>query len=190
MESSQKNLFISVDVETAGPSPDGYSLLSIGACMVYEPSKQFYVELQPVNEAYTAEAREVSGLDMATLKASGLPPREAMKQFGDWVTANITSDETPVFVAFNAPFDWMFIAFYFNHHLGRNPFGHKALDIKAYFMGQKHIDWEQTSFERISDYYGINKSLPHHALGDAQVQAEIFRAMLAEQEEPKERNAP
>ena len=61
MEASQEPLFISVDVETSGPSPSEHSLLSIGACLVFAPEQRFYVELQPVSDAYTSEARETTG---------------------------------------------------------------------------------------------------------------------------------
>ena len=45
MESQINEAYISVDVETAGPNPGQYSLLSIGACLVFVPAKTFYVEL-------------------------------------------------------------------------------------------------------------------------------------------------
>jgi hypothetical protein len=31
-----------------------------------------------------------------------------------------------IFVAFNAPFDWMYINEYFQRYLGENPFGHSS----------------------------------------------------------------
>ena len=37
----QPEIFVSVDVETAGPIPGEYSLLAIGACAVYEPHLTF-----------------------------------------------------------------------------------------------------------------------------------------------------
>jgi hypothetical protein len=46
---TDREVFISVDVETAGPIPGDYSLLSIGACVVDEPSQTFSCELQPIN---------------------------------------------------------------------------------------------------------------------------------------------
>jgi len=48
--------YISVDIETAGPSPSLHSLLSIGACSVSQPNKSFYIELQPVNNEMLPEA--------------------------------------------------------------------------------------------------------------------------------------
>ena len=182
MDSSNQEVFISVDVETAGPNPSQYSLLSIGACLVSDPAQRFYVELQPVNDAITAEAMDVSQMGLEDLKQRGQPPVEAMKRFAAWVE-EVAAEGRPVFVAFNAAFDWMFVADYFHRYLGKNPFGHKALDIKAYFMGLRGIGWEATGFEAISKHYQIEQRLNHNALEDAVMQAALFRRMLEEQEQ-------
>jgi DNA polymerase III epsilon subunit-like protein len=179
MDAMHKETFISVDVETAGPNPGNYSLLSIGACLVFEPSNNFYVELQPVNDARSSEALDVSGLDLESLKTSGLPPAQAMKCFSDWVLQAVPPGGQPVFVALNAPFDWMFVADYFHRYLGHNPFGHKALDIKAFFMGMNGARWDETGFAAITRHFHVEQSLNHHALQDAIAQAGLFRRMLA-----------
>ena len=184
MGSTIDEVYISVDVETAGPNPGGYSLLSIGACLVFEPAKTFYVELQPVNGAFTSEALQVSGLNMEELKTRGLPPAEAIKQFSDWVLQTVSSGQQPVFVAFNAPFDWMFVTDYLYRYLGRNPFGYKALDIKAFYMGMTGTQWHETGFEDMINHYHLAQPLTHHALEDAIAQAGVFRSMLAEQRGP------
>jgi DNA polymerase III epsilon subunit-like protein len=184
MESPAKEIYISVDVETAGPNPSQYSLLSIGACLVFEPTQTFYVELQPVNAAFTTDCLEITGLDMDTLKAHGLPPRAALEQFADWVNRNTPAGAKPIFVAFNAPFDWMFVTDYFHRHLGDNPFGHKALDIKAFYMGKNNTQWSDTGFDAITKHYQIEQSLNHNALQDAIAQARLFRRMLEEQGNP------
>ena len=181
MESPINVAYISVDVETAGPNPSQYSLLSIGACLVFDTEKIFYVELQPVNEAFTSEALQISGLKMARLKAHGLPPEEAMRQFSDWVLQTTPTDQQPIFVALNAPFDWMFVADYFHRYLGQNPFGHKALDMKAFYMGMTGTHWDETGFEKITKHFHIEQSLNHNALQDATAQAKLFRKMLEEQ---------
>ena len=46
---SKREIFISVDVETAGPIPGEFSLLSIGACDVDDESRSFSIELKPIN---------------------------------------------------------------------------------------------------------------------------------------------
>src|SRR3972149_10295014 len=103
-----------------------------------------------------------------------------MRQFSDWVSQTTLPDQQPIFVALNAPFDWMFVADYFHRYLGQNPFGHKALDMKAYFMGLRGIGWEQAGFEEMTKYYQIEQRLIHNALEDAIMQALLFRKMLGE----------
>ena len=83
--------YVSVDVETAGPNPAQYSLLSIGACLVADPRRTFCVELQPVNGNATAEALTVTGLSLKELAGRGLPPAEAMACFEEWLKAEIPS---------------------------------------------------------------------------------------------------
>jgi DNA polymerase III epsilon subunit-like protein len=170
--------YVSVDVETAGPYPGEYSLLSIGACLVEEPGQAFYVELQPVNDNAVPEALAVCHLSLEELRARGAPPLDAMAQFAAWVESVTPPGTRPLFVAFNAPFDWMFVNDYFHRFLGQNPFGHHALDMKAYYMGQTGGRWADTSLHRIMAQYGGTRTLTHHALQDALDQAELFRRML------------
>ena len=173
--------FISVDVETAGSTPATYSLLSLGACLVEDPVEStFYVELKPESARATAEALEVSHLSMDILEAMGETPKEAMTRFADWVDETVPEGHRPVFVGFNAAFDWMFVADYFERHLGRNPFGYTALDIKAFAMGRLGGTWADTSMKVLAVKYLSGRPLAHHALSDAQDQAALFRALRDE----------
>ena len=171
---------ISVDIETAGPNPSQYSLLAIGACTLDEPQQTFYVELQPVNEHMTPESYAVHGLSLKTLAEKGIPPSEAMASFETWLAGVVSPAAKAICVAFNAPFDWMFLCDYFHRFLGRNPFGHTALDVKAYFMGLVGSIWAETSMTHIARRYLGNRQLTHNALEDAIDQAKIFRMILAE----------
>ncbi len=171
--------YICVDVETAGPVPPDYSLLSIGACTVFEPQSTFYIEIQPVSEQSSPEAAEVHKLSLERLSAEGTPPATAMQRFESWLAIQTAPNMQPVFVAFNAPFDWMFINYYFIHYLGHNPFGHAALDIKALYMGQVGVPWSQTSWRFISPQLSEDTHLTHHALQDALDQAVLFKKILA-----------
>jgi len=168
---------VSVDVETAGPYPGDYALLAIGACLLHDSDESFYVELQPDREAYEEGALAVSGLSLERLRAEGTPPAAAMAQFATWLERAVP--ERPICVAFNAPFDWMFLQDYFHRYLGHNPFGHSALDIKALAMGVLGVDWPDTGMKKVSAAVGEPVVLAHNALRDAQDQAGIFRALLA-----------
>lgn len=172
--------FISVDVETGGATPADYALLSIGACLVDDLETTFYVELKPEDKRSTQEALEVSKLSLDILEAMGEPPAEAMERFADWVGEVVREGHRPVFVGFNAAFDWMFVADYFERYLGRNPFGYTALDIKAFAMGRLGSTWAETSMSVLGQKYLSGRPLAHHALGDAQDQATLFRALLTE----------
>ncbi len=176
----QPEIYISVDVETAGPTPAQHALLSIGACLVTDVNQNFYLELQPDREDFSAEALAISGLSLEELKASGVPAREGMQRFAEWVQSVTPQGQRAVLVAFNAPFDWSFINDYFHRYLGENPFGHSALDIKAYFMGQSGVTWAETSLKNISAHFMDEKRLAHNALQDAQDQAELFQHILEE----------
>ena len=171
--------YVCVDVETAGPTPGQYALLSIGACLTDDPAISFYVELKPDRAAALPEALAISGLVPEKLARTGREPREALLVFETWLAAVVPAGSRPVFVALNAPFDWMFMADYFQRYLGRNPFGHSALDIKALYMGAAAVAWGETSMKAISTrLLGAEKRLVHNALQDARDQAEIFNEVL------------
>ncbi len=170
-------IFVSVDVETSGPNPREYAMLSIGACLVDDPGSSFYVELKPTTDNVVPEALAVSGLSLADLARDGVDPEAALLQFEEWL-AELPGP--PIFTAFNAAFDWMFIEDYFSRFLGRNPFGHAALDIKAYYMGMADSTWAQTSMRFLSPLYLDGHPLEHNALSDARDQAELFRAIRAD----------
>jgi DNA polymerase III epsilon subunit-like protein len=175
------DILISVDVETAGPYPGRYSLLSIGACLVSDLESTFYVELQPVSADVLPDALAISSLSMEGLLERGSAPAAAMLRFANWVQTVVSAGARPVFVGFNAPFDWMFVNDYFHRYLGYNPFGHNALDIKSFYAGRTGAAWSETSLRHIATRYGGVPSLSHNALADAIDQAALMAAMLAEE---------
>lgn len=176
--SATSEFFVSVDIETSGPIPGEYSLLSIGACTVLQPCSNFYVELKPINDNFTEEAMSIHHLSLAHLKEHGEDPAQAIPRFANWLAEHVAPGQPPIFVAFNAGFDWMFMSYYFYHYFGRNPFGHSSLDIKAYYMGKFGVPWAETSMRYISPLFLGNQPLTHNALSDAVDQANIFMQLL------------
>ncbi len=174
---NKAEVYISVDVETAGPIPGEYSMLSLGACVVGQTTQTFYVELKPFNENYTKEALEVGRFSLKKLKIEGEEPAHAMERLENWIK-DVSEQSRPVFVAFNATFDWSFTHWYFIKFLGRDPFGISGLDIKAYFMGARKSSWGDTVKKKISILYPSKTTHTHNALDDAKEQAEIFEQML------------
>ncbi|MCP4096050.1 MAG: 3'-5' exonuclease [Planctomycetaceae bacterium] len=176
---NENECFISVDVETAGPVPGEFSMLSIGACAVSVPEQAFECELKPINTNSIPEAMAVTGMSLDELTKTGLEPREAMLQFADWIATVLGPHQKPVFVGLNAPFDWSFINYYFHKYCSENPFGFTALDIKAFYFGKFSGVWGDTKSSAMSARLKPKLSGDHTALADARYQAELFRLIQA-----------
>jgi len=168
-------VFISVDVETSGPIPGEYSMLSIGACLVDTPETTFECTLKPLNRNVDPDALAVTGFSLEDLERRGIEPHQAMTKFGAWVKSACGEGDVPVFVGLNAPFDWSFINYYFHRFHGENPFGFTALDIKAYYMGVMNCSWRNTRSSVMAEHLHPMQKGNHNAVQDAIYQAELFR---------------
>jgi len=173
--SAHQEIYVSIDVETAGPIPGEYSLLSIGACDVDDETRTFTCELKPISRNADPRALAVSGLSLEALERSGLAPEAAMRAFAHWAEGLVDPQGTLVFVGLNAPFDCSFVNYYFHKYVGRNPFGFTALDIKAYYMGRTACAWSQTKSSAMAAALKPRRRGDHQALHDALYQAELFR---------------
>ncbi|MDQ3880011.1 MAG: exonuclease domain-containing protein [Chloroflexota bacterium] len=157
-------------------------MLAIGACLVDDPEIGFYSELRPLSMEATPDAMAVNGLSMDALAESATPPARAVADFDTWIARQVPEGK-PLFAGFNAAFDWMFVNDYFHRYLGRNPFGHAALDMKSLYMGLTGAAWRETSFRNVARRYGLGERLTHNALDDARDQAALLRRMLREANE-------
>ena len=172
-----REVYISVDIEAAGPFRPTFSMLSLGAVVVGDPQATFYVELRPMNDRSVPGAMKVVGRTLQDFAQTGLDPKEAMTAFGGWI-GSVESARRPVFVGFNAAFDWAFVNFYFHQFLGENPFGIGGIDIKSYYMGLRGCTWEDSKSSHIpKEFKGASLHHTHNALDDALEQAELFRRM-------------
>lgn len=173
-----QEIFISVDIEASGAVPGLYSLLSIGACDIFNPDENFQCLLKPTGKFVDLEAVNVTGLDLDVLKKDGLEPAVAMKKFSDWITKVSGPDIKPIFVGLNAAFDWSFVNYYFNDCHIDNPFGFAPLDIKAMYFSATNCRWNQSkSSVMIKDLQPTLRG-NHDALIDALAQAELFRLII------------
>jgi ribonuclease T len=177
--------WVSVDVETSGPTPSTGSLLSIGACLVERPEEGIELLLRPdPSLPWSAEATAVHHLDRTMLEREGLEPAAAMAALEAWLAGAVSTGSRPVFVALNAPFDWMFVADAFWRDLGRNPFGISALDIKALYLGRhlgeagEVVAWADTRRVQMLRRHPVDLPHTHRALDDAREQAALCRAIL------------
>jgi ribonuclease T len=175
--------WISVDIESSGPTPSTGSMVALGACVVDRPDVAFDALLRPIPGLDWSDAAErVHGLSRERLAADGLDPADAMRAFVDWVDRTAGASR-PVFVAFNATYDWMFVADYAWRFVGRNPFGVSGLDVKALFLG-RHLDvirrWSGTTSDEVRKRYRVSLPHTHAPLDDAREQAEMCRLIRDE----------
>ncbi len=115
--------YFSADVETDGPIPGPFSMLSFGLVFAgtFDGSRYrrpdefnicFYRELQPISEEFQAEALAVNGLDRARLIREGEPPRKAITAAAHWIY-EVAGRARPVLVAYPLSFDWSWLYWYF-----------------------------------------------------------------------------
>ena len=110
-------------------------------------------------------------------KVKGIPPKEVMEKFADWI-AKVSDDKKPVFVA-SQFFDWCFVNYYFHKFLGWNPFGVSGIDLKSVWLGKTNSKWHTLAMEDIKTRLGLDQiTHTHNALDDAKEQSIIFRKMM------------
>ena len=172
-------IYISSDIEATGPIPGEYSMYELGASVVGKESENFFAEIDLLNDNYVLDALGSCGRTIEELKnrANTIQPQTAMVNFAEWIK-KVSEKGRPVFVAFNATFDWMFVHWYFHKFLQYSPFGISGLDIKAYYMGMTKCSWAKTSKKNIPSRFLSLRSHTHNAVDDAIEQAEVFQKIL------------
>jgi hypothetical protein len=134
--------YIMVDVESDGPIPGDYSMISFGAVLVDDRlDKTFYGQLKPISDRFVAEALAVS-------------------------IAQVCPDR-PIFISDNNGFDWMFICWYFHHFIQENPFGHSSYNLGSLYKGMekdtfknfKHLRKTQHTHHPVDDAKGNAEAL-------------------------------
>lgn len=181
--------YFCVDIETAGPVPGLYDLISLGCvpvsvqgarARVHEDAR-FYVEVRPQAPRFDERTVPIHGLTRAHLVRHGMPLAAALDRLTAFVKARTLAGTRPVFVGHNAPFDWSFVSWSY-HACGRdNPFGYKALDTKALAMGVLRLPWLASNKEELAERLAlpqVDDDLVHRADYDAWYQAHILARLL------------
>ncbi len=180
------DIYFSADVETDGPIPGPYSMLSFAMVVAgrfdgdrferpksYEES--FEREIRPISEAFEPEALKVNGLDRGRLLTEGCDPIEAMTQAAQWVRAR-AGNGTPVLVAYPLSFDWTWLYWYFvRFSRSGSPFRHsRCFDIKTAFAVKSGRPVSASGRDSLPDELRSSRKHTHRAIDDAIEQAEIF----------------
>jgi hypothetical protein len=178
--------YFSADVETDGPIPGPFSILSFA--IVYAGrfdgehflrpqryDRSLYKELKPISDNFQPDALRVNKLDRARLCIEGELPGRAMTEASRWVRS-IAGSANPVLVAYPLSFDWSWLYWYFIRYSDDgSPFGYsRCFDIKTALAVKAGIPIASSARSRLHPSLRSARQHTHHALDDAIEQAEIF----------------
>jgi hypothetical protein len=181
-------IYISTDVETDGPIPGPHSLLSLGSA-AYTADKQLLATFSanfetlpdaaphPATAAWWATQPDA----WAACRQNPEAPAAAMQRYVAWLR---TLPGTPVFVAYPAGFDFLFVYWYLMRFVGESPFGHAALDMKSFAMAVLRREFRAASKRNMPRHWFDAFPHTHVALDDAIEQGALFCNMLRENRTP------
>lgn len=180
------DVYFSADVETDGPIPGPFSILSFALVFAgafdgrrfsrpIDYRYSFYAEMQPISHEFQLEALRVNGLDRERLCREGRRPEIAMDDAARWVRA-IAGEGRPVLVAYPLSFDWSWLYWYFVRFAKEgSPFRHSScFDIKTAIAVKGRLPISLSSRPKLSQALTSQHTHTHNALDDASEQAEIF----------------
>jgi hypothetical protein len=169
--------------ETDGPIPGRNSLLSIGA-VAFTPKGEelgaFEINLEQLREATpnpdTMEWWKGQKEAWEHCRVDPLHPSVGMAQFVEWVEK---FPGKPVFVAYPAGFDFLFVYWYLIEFTGKSPFSFSALDMKSYAMAVLNKPYRQSTKRNWPRrWFRGTPDHTHKAVDDARGQGMIFCRML------------
>jgi hypothetical protein len=176
--------YVSTDVETDGPIPGPHSMLSF-ASAAYGADKTLL-------GTFTANLEVLPGAqaDRGTMawwknhpeawqatRTNLEEPSAAMQRYVAWLK---TLPGRPVFVAYPAGFDFLFVYWYLIRFTGESPFSFSALDLKTYAMALLKTDYREATKRNMPRRWFDPLPHTHVALDDALEQGAMFCNMLAE----------
>ena len=177
-------IYVSTDVETDGPIPGPYSMLSFGSA-AYRADRTrvatFTANLEtlagaashPDTMAWWAGRPEAWKACRRDLQS----PAAAITAYVAWLEA---LPGPPVFVGYPAGFDFLFVYWYLIRFAGRSPFSFSAIDIKTFAMAVLGTDYRATTKKTMPKRWFGPARHTHVALDDAIEQGELFLNLLAE----------
>jgi DNA polymerase III alpha subunit (gram-positive type) len=175
-------IYVSTDCETDGPIPGMNSLLSF-ASAAYTADKTliatFTANLELLENATanptTMQWWQSQPEAWAACRKNVQAPDAAMKEYLEWLKA---LPGKPVFVAYPAAFDFMFIYWYLIRFTGESPFSHSALDMKTLAMALLKKNYRASTKKNMPRDWFDDMPHTHQALDDALEQGALFCNML------------
>jgi hypothetical protein len=177
-------IYVSTDVETDGPIPGPHSMLSFG-------SAAFRADKTLVG-TFAANLTELPGAAghpetlswwqsqpeaWAACRENARDPSDVMPEYVNWLKG---LPGKPVFVAYPAGFDFLFVYWYLIRFAGESPFSHSALDIKTFAMALLGTEYRASTKRNMPKRWFDDVPHTHVALDDAIEQGRLFCNMLRE----------
>ena len=100
-----------------------------------------------------------------------------MARYVTWIKS---LEGRPVFVAYPAGFDFLFVYWYLIRFVGDSPFSHSALDMKSFAMAVLKTDYRDATKRNMPKRWFDELAHTHVALDDAIEQGALFCNMLEE----------
>lgn len=177
-------IYVSTDVETDGPVPGPNSMLSFASAAYTADRKllgTFSANLETLPGAApdpkTAEWWQTQPEAWEACRREPRPPEVALREYVDWLSA---LPGRPVFVAYPAGFDFVFVYWYLMRFVGECPFGFNAIDVKTFAMATLKTEYREATKRRLPKRWFGPQPHTHVALDDALEQGALFCNMLAE----------
>jgi hypothetical protein len=176
-------IYVSTDIEADGPIPGPHSMLSF-ASAAYKHDKTLLATFEanletlpgacgdPVTMAWWATQQRAWN----ACRINPRDPAAVMPEYLAWLKA---LPGEPVFVAYPAAFDFMFVHWYLHRYAGESPFAHSALDIKTYAMAVLGTAYYRSTKRSMPKEWFDPLPHTHIALDDAKEQGALFCNMLA-----------
>ncbi len=155
-----------VDVEATGISPVSGSMTEFGA--VHFTTREFFHGIlfdsipSPANPA------------IPLIRGKGYPQKQIMQAFADWLGDMVPA--RPVFVSDNPAYDFQWINYYFDKHLGMNPFGHSGRRIADFWAGTQ-LNWSDTQRWKTFRVTPHDHNPVNDSLGNVEAFGHILRQM-------------
>jgi len=176
-------IYVSTDIEADGPIPGPHSMLSFGSA-AYTAKKEllatFSANLETLAGAtghpHTMAWWETQPEAWNACRQNVEPPDQAMFRYLKWLEE---LPGKPVFVAYPAAFDFMFVQWYLMRFTGKSPFSHSALDMKTFAMVLLKKYYRDSTKANMPKNWFDDLPHTHIALDDAIEQGALFCNMLA-----------
>lgn len=177
-------IYVSTDVEADGPIPGPNSMLSFASAAFLADKTlvgtfEANLALLPgaMGDPKTMEWWQTQPAAWAACRTNPREPAVVMPEYVAWLKA---LPGKPVFVAYPAAYDFLFVYWYLMRFAGESPFSHSALDIKSYAMAVLGTDYRAATKRNMPKHWFDNLPHTHVALDDARGQGALFCNMLAE----------